>query len=303
MHLSKKAKILIVDDSATNLKLLAELLNKDYSVKVAKNGEQALELAQSQPDLILLDIIMPGISGYEVCRRLKNNPVTQNIPIIFITGKTDTDDEEKGLNLGAVDYITKPIRPAIVLARVKTQITLRKQYQQLRYLAMHDQLTGLFNRHYLERVAQDKMARSKRHKTPMSLIIMDIDHFKKVNDYYGHPGGDKVLVEFAQVIQHHCRTEDVPARIGGEEFVILLDHCDYQQALRKAENLRSVIENYQFQAAELADLKITSSFGVAQLLPEEHNYPELLKRADKALYQAKEQGRNQVVGNPVQQAA
>ena len=303
MFLPKKPKILIVDDSATNRKLLTELLNKDYSVKAVKDGEQALELAQYQPDLILLDIVMPGISGYEVCRQLKNNPLTQNIPVIFITGKTETDDEEKALKLGAVDYITKPIRPAIVLARVKTQITLRQQYQQLRYLAMHDQLTGLFNRHYLEQIAQDKLARSKRHKVAMSLIIMDIDHFKQVNDHYGHPGGDKVLVEFAQIIKNHCRTEDVPARIGGEEFVILLDHCNYQQALCKAEKLRSVIENHHFQAKELQDLKITASFGVAQLLPEEHGYPELLKRADNALYQAKAQGRNQVVGNPLHKEA
>ena len=143
----QKPVILIVDDSAVNLQLLAYLLKDDYQVKVANNGEKALQLAQTKPDLILLDVVMSGMDGYEVCKLLKKNGNTSTIPVIFITSKAESEDEEHGLKLGAVDYITKPIRPAIVTAWVKTHITLKQQFDQIQYLAMRDQLTGIYNRH------------------------------------------------------------------------------------------------------------------------------------------------------------
>ncbi|MDH5801656.1 MAG: diguanylate cyclase, partial [Gammaproteobacteria bacterium] len=211
--MDSKPTVLVVDDAASNVQVLAQILKEDYRVKVANSGARALDLAKNLPDLILLDIIMPDMDGYEVCERLKANEETRHIPIIFITARSDAEDEERGLALGAVDYIAKPINSAIVRARVKTHITLQKQYSQLQFLAMHDQLTGLYNRHYLLDYAVKKIANAKRHSLPMSVAMIDIDHFKNLNDSYGHNVGDEVLHATAQVLLRSCRTEDIAARV------------------------------------------------------------------------------------------
>jgi PleD family two-component response regulator len=190
---------------------------------------------ETKPDLILLDIEMPDMDGFETCQHLKSNKNTAAIPVIFVTAKNSVEDEEKGLQLGAVDYITKLIHPGIVFARVKTHITLKQQRDQLHILAMRDQLTGLYNRQYLMEVANLKVLHAKRHTQALSLLMIDIDHFKAINDNYGHPEGDFILQEVANTIKEQYRSEDIVARLGGEEFVVLLDYCNLASAQIKAE--------------------------------------------------------------------
>ena len=290
--MNDKPIVLIVDDVPANVQVLASCLKDKYHIKVATDGSRCLQLVADKPvpDLILLDIEMPGMDGYEVCRQLKQNAQTQNIPVIFVTANDQEEDEEKGLQLGAVDYITKPIRPSIVAARVNTHITLKLQHDKLTAMAIYDQLTGLYNRYYLFISANKKLAKARRHHLSVSLIMMDIDHFKHINDQYGHPQGDVVLQAVSKIIDQHSREEDVAARFGGEEFIIILDHCDAESAQDKAEKYRSLIE-----AARPGQIEVTSSFGVAQMNYDGETIDSLIKRADQALYKAKENGRNQVV--------
>jgi len=289
--MTDKATILIVDDSPSNLQILAAILKDTYHIKAATSGKDCLKIACSdpRPDLILLDIEMPDMNGYEVCSELKDN-IGKSIPIIFVTGKDNDGDEEMGLNLGAVDYITKPISPAIVRARVNTHIELKLQRDALERMAMHDQLTGIYNRHYLIEAAQQKIARATRHKHPISLLMLDVDHFKAINDTYGHSKGDEVLQEMSKVLKAQNRAEDIVARFGGEEFVILLDQCDAVSAEDKSEKLRKIL-------AELnpGGIKITVSIGIAELKSGEECFDDVLKRADLAVYKAKDNGRNCVV--------
>lgn len=287
-----KPILLIVDDVPANIQILAGCLKEKYQIKVASDGLRCLELVatQPEPDLILLDIEMPGMNGYDVCRELKKNPLTRDIPIIFVTANDKEEDEEKGLQLGAVDYITKPIRTSIVAARVNTHITLKQQRDQLMSMAAYDQLTGLYNRHYLFHSAKKKIARSIRHKVPMSLAMMDIDYFKKINDQHGHPIGDAVLKKVAALLNEQSRKEDIVARFGGEEFIILFDHTVLHSAQKKAEQLRQLIEQLQPEG-----FLVTMSFGIVELQQENDNIDDMIKRADKALYFAKEAGRNRVV--------
>jgi diguanylate cyclase (GGDEF)-like protein len=290
--MNDKAVILIVDDTRLNIQALAHILKNDYTIKIAHGGEQALALAVQEPlpDLILLDVEMPETSGYDVCRRLRENRDTLNIPIIFVTGKDSTQEEEYGLSLGAVDYITKPIHPSIVKARLKTHITLKRQYDLLTKMAMHDQLTKLYNRHYLTDVLTSKMAHAARYKTPLSIVLIDIDHFKTINDTYGHVVGDVVLREIADVIEQNARKEDIAARFGGEEFIVVLDGCTLEDARNKAEYLRR-----QIQARRPAGIEVTASFGVVQLNGKIDTCTRFFDLADQALYRAKEEGRNKVV--------
>lgn len=290
--MSTKAVILLVDDIAANIQVLAAALKADYHIKVATNGERCLELASAEPkpDMILLDINMPGMGGHEVCSRLKKDPDTQAIPVIFVTAMNAEEDEEYGLSLGAVDYITKPIRPAIVKARVNTHITLKQQSDKLLAMALHDQLTGLYNRHYLVDRVQHKMASSIRHQYALSLLILDVDYFKNFNDEHGHLVGDEVLKSIGEILKRHSRAEDIAARFGGEEFIILLDKCSQFDALEKAKKLRQAIE-----AAKPHGLSVTTSIGCALFMGGKQSFNAWLQQADEALYQAKKQGRNQVV--------
>ncbi len=284
------AIVLIVDDSPTNIKIVAECLKEHYRLKVASSGEQCLLLAKKkpQPDVILLDIEMPGMNGYETCEALKKDQVTENIPVVFVTGRQSDKDEEKGLSLGAVDYITKPIHPAIVLARTKTQIIIKQQRDALQKMALHDQLTGLYNRHYLLDIADKKLANCARHNYDISVLMIDIDHFKKINDAHGHSMGDEVIKHVATILNSQSRTEDVVARFGGEEFVIILDHCNIDDALIKADKIRLAV-------AETApnNIAVTISIGVANL-DNKQNFDSLLKSSDIALYAAKNNGRNRI---------
>jgi len=292
MEDAKKEVVLIVDDAPTNIQTLAGILNDDYTLKVATGGKQALKLVKQEPfpDLILLDVQMPDMNGFDVCKHLKQDEATKNIPVIFVTGNTSDGSEELGLKLGAVDYITKPIRPSIVKARVKTHITLKLFNDSLFELAMHDGLTSLYNRNFLFTEAKRIFSHSRRKMEKFSVIMLDIDHFKSVNDTYGHQVGDDVLKVVASVLHDGTRTEDIAARFGGEEFVLVLYDCDKEMAKEKAEKLRLTIESL-----DINGVKVTSSFGITEIKEEHIVFDDMIKDADTALYKAKESGRNKVV--------
>lgn len=292
MKIDDKAVILIIDDLSATVQELAELFQHDYHVKVATSGERglALSLKCPMPDIILLDIQMPEMNGYEVFKQLKSNEQTAQIPVIFLTSKDSVQDEEYGLSLGADDYIIKPIRSAIVKSRVKTHVAHKRRHDLLAYIATHDQLTGLCNRHFMCKVFESKIAHAKRHDEALCVIMMDIDFFKEVNDQFGHLAGDTVLQKVAEIVTNNTRQEDTAVRFGGEEFVLILNECTLENALIKAETIRKEIELLQPNG-----ISITASFGVVQLLDPVDTHEALLKNADRALYQAKENGRNNVV--------
>lgn len=287
--IENKPVILIVDDSPANIQALAQLLADDYRIKVATNGLRCLELASEEtgPDLILLDIDMPDMTGYEVCTKLKANVDTENIPVIFITGKNSAEDEVYGFELGAIDYITKPFHPIIVEARVKTHVTIKRQSDALERMALRDQLTDLYNRHYLMDIAPKKMTEAKRHRIPLSVVVIDIDHFKDVNDQHGHDFGDAVLISFANLLENYCRKEDVVARFGGEEFVLVVDHCELDACVDKMELLCRDVRGLKPEG-----ITVTASFGVTTMKDQDNSFDQLFNRADKAVYRAKADGRN-----------
>lgn len=289
-----RASVLIVDDEATNIRVMAQLLRTAYEVKVATSGERCLELCAHGPlpDLVLLDISMPGMDGHDVCRRLKADPVTEHIPVIFVTGRDLVTDEEEGLRLGAVDYITKPISPAIMLARVHSHITLKRQRDQLQRMASRDQLTGVYNRHHLMDYAAHAVAEASEQGLPLCLLMLDLDHFKPINDTHGHLAGDRVLVEVARLLERESGKGATVARFGGEEFLVLLEGQDLIGAATLAERLRQKIATL-FPLG----LQVSASFGVARLESEHDAFHALIERADNAVYRSKEEGRNRVTVN------
>ena len=296
--IEEKAKILIVEDEKVNIDVLVGLLNKDYRIVVAKNGEQAIKRLEKPPlpDLILLDIMMPGLDGYEVCRRIKNNPKTNDIPVIFITGKNDEQDEAKGFQAGAVDYIVKPVRPLITLARVKTHIELKRRGDMLELLAGHDGLTGIPNRRRFDQTLDAEWKRSVRHGHEISLVMMDIDYFKFYNDLYGHTAGDECLRKVAGAIARVLsRNEDLAARYGGEEFAFILPETSNQGALALADRVSANVNALQIpHASSRISEYVTVSIGLATIIPTKGDRVlDFVEMADQALYRAKEKGRNQ----------
>ncbi len=294
----KKVRILIVDDEKMNLKVLADLLKKDYSPILARSGVQALKhaLSNNPPDLILLDVVMPEMGGYEVIKTLKNNDRTKNIPVIFVTALSSIEDEEQGLRLGAVDYITKPFSPPIVKIRVRNHLRIAHQYTLLDQLAYLDGLTVIPNRRRFEIVFKKELARATRNSTPLSLAMLDVDYFKNYNDNYGHAMGDIALQAIAKALEKALlRPADFVARYGGEEFVIILPETDFDSAKIVAERCLHEVIALQFpheysQAAHY----ISISVGVVTL-NRNINIPQniLLEKADQNLYTAKKKGRNQ----------
>lgn len=297
------AKILIVDDS----KLIAHvaktiLIKQGHEVLLAQDGKAGLEAAKSgQPDIILLDLIMPVMDGYEVCGHLKAEESTKEIPIIMVTSKAETADKVKGLQMGALDYVTKPFDEAELVARVNIHLRLRELYQavqeqnrQLQEMANRDGLTGLYNHRYFhEQLAQDFL-RARRYHEDLSCVLLDIDYFKKFNDTYGHQTGDVVLRTLAEVIERSIRDSDLAARYGGEEFALVLYHTDKSAAYEVAERLRQMVESHEVQDNDNL-LHVTISAGIATFPHERvHDSKELIEYADQALYKAKENGRNRV---------
>jgi len=291
MDVTIRQKILVVDDVPTSAAVLESMLRQEWDVMTAFDGDAALRLASEPPvpDLILLDINMPGIDGREVCRRLKKSPVTKDIPIIFVTAMDSGDSEAHGLGLGAVDYIVKPVNAPIVRARVRNHIALRKALVELQSLATLDPLTSLFNRRKLQECLALEVSRAECYARPLSVILFDVDHFKAVNDTHGHAAGDAALMETGRWLRASVRASDVPGRWGGEEFLVVCPETPLDEAMQIAERLRQ----------EYADLRmapesrLTASFGVAS-----HRaglrVDDLLRNADDALYRAKNAGRNRV---------
>jgi diguanylate cyclase (GGDEF)-like protein len=290
--------LLIVDDEKQNRLLLTELFGSTYKIIQAKNGVQALEKArQHRPDLILLDVLMPEMDGMGVLRELKRDDATRLIPVIFITALSSATDEANGLNLGAVDYISKPFHPPIVRVRVRNQLQLVHQRRLLEQLASLDGLTGIPNRRQFDATLLKEWHRCQRNRQPLSLIVADVDFFKKYNDALGHAAGDRVLQEVAATLRQAARRPgDLVARYGGEEFVLLLPETDATSAQALAEGLQQLLHSKAF-AHPNSSLGpwLTMSMGGNTTVPSTTALdPEFFALADAALYRAKHQGRNQV---------
>lgn len=312
-----KPVILIVDDTLTGRRAIASALpSHEYKLSQASNGMEAISLAQQlKPDVILLDIMMPGLSGYEVCQQIRANPALREVPILMISSLTDRAERLKGINSGADDFISKPFDAAELSAKIHT-ITrlnryrkLRERHQQLtsmqhnladleskqthlQKLAMVDDLTKLHNRRSLLQHGRDEFDRAKRYHTSLSTLMIDVDKFKSINDTFGHRVGNLILKGLASELKHNLRSMDIPGRMGGDEFLILLPHTTLHAALILAERLRKSVEARIF-ASKGTTITITISIGVATLSGHVKKLTDLIEAADVALYKAKT-GRNAV---------
>jgi diguanylate cyclase (GGDEF)-like protein len=291
--------ILIADDSQTVVDMLCAVLGEDYEVIVAHGGLATIEMAiERQPDLILLDVVMPGIDGFEVCRRLRAEERTQRIPIVFITGLNAVEDERRGLELGAIDFIAKPIQAAIVRLRVRNHLELKRYRDFLEDLSLVDGLTGIGNRRRFDEFLLREWRRSRRARTPLALVLLDVDYFKPYNDHYGHATGDDCLREVAATIAMLVRRPgDLCARYGGEEFAAILPHTDLIGARVLGERIREAVMALEIpHAGSSVAPVVTVSIGVAASDAATDEEPEeLLREADRRLYEAKTLGRNRVV--------
>jgi diguanylate cyclase (GGDEF)-like protein len=297
MEDEEKFRILAVDDQKTNLVMLSTILSKEYSVSTADNGTEALERARENlPDLILLDILLPDINGFEVLKRLKEAPETMGIPVIIISGLTSAVDEEKGLLMGAVDYITKPFKEAIVLARVKAHLQIVQQMRTIGRLGLMDPLTNIPNRRCFDDRFSVEWRRTVRMGGSISFLMMDIDKFKEYNDTWGHPQGDALLKGAALIFAAAARRPgDLIARLGGEEFGLLLPDTGIDAAVRVAEEIRRHIEQMTVPTADGVETRTTISIGAASCCPDQNaQMDDFILAADKNLYRAKDMGRNRV---------
>lgn len=298
--MTEKSSILVVDDNSDNIRVLGTILRQhNYRVVIAQNGLQALKtLDVTKVDLVLLDIMMPGIDGFETCRRIKENVDWQTIPIIFLTAKVEESEIVKGLELGAVDYITKPFNTQVLLARVKTHVQLHQYYQLLRAQACLDGLTQIANRLKFETVLVNEWHRALRTEGYLAVLMIDIDYFKALNDTYGHLIGDQVLKQVALTIDKVVkRASDFVARYGGEEFVVILPNTQLPEALLIAENIRLAVELLAIENKNTTLGQITISLGAAAMIPNPTIQPmQLIDKADQQLFLAKHSGRNQVQG-------
>ncbi|HEY5561459.1 MAG TPA: diguanylate cyclase [Clostridiaceae bacterium] len=313
---NKNFTILIVDDNPHNLQVLAEVVQKDeHEVIIAMNGKEALEaISMEKPDLILLDVMMPGLDGYEVCKRIKEKEDFEEVPIIFLTAKTETEDIVKGFESGAIDYIKKPFNPIELGARIKTHLDLKSSRDQLKkayeiiklkndelkevmekleVAAVTDPLTGLNNRRFIIEKIVEEIVRFKRFNQVFSLIITDVDLFKNINDSHGHDYGDYVLNGISYIMKHSLREIDYISRWGGEEFLILLPETEVEGAKIIAERMRKRIFEKEFVFNNISS-KVTMTFGVASIDQKGDMY-ETIKRCDEALYEGKASGRNIVI--------
>lgn len=299
----KNVQVLIVDDEPLNLDMLSRRLNtRGYQTVTAPSAEEAhRRIRERTPDIILLDVNMPRVSGLEMLDQLKADESTQGIPIILVSALSDTENIVRGLQRGANDYVTKPINLPVLLARLETQLKmaslvsqLESQKEILAKLAAYDDLTGVLNRRSMFEALELDLNRSVRYQHHLSVLMMDLDHFKKVNDQYGHAAGDSILREFAERVSHGLRSTDALCRYGGEEFSAVLPETPACQASTVAENIRQLVLSLPF-THEDQKIPMTVSIGVATFVPgEQPSAAALLDRADKALYDAKNSGRNRV---------
>ncbi|HEV2676759.1 MAG TPA: diguanylate cyclase [Aliidongia sp.] len=294
--------ILIVDDEPFSLKRLQQAFHGHYRVLFATNGEDALRIAaREQPDLIILDVMMPGMNGYEVLRHLKEDERFKLTPVVFLTGKDQQADEKTGLEMGAADYWAKPVNFDIARIRARNHLELKRHRDTLAQLALTDGLSGIPNRRGFDETLEREWLRSVRAGCAMSLLLIDIDHFKSFNDNYGHPAGDACLRRVATLIDETLnRPGDYVARYGGEEFACILPETDQAGAFILAESLRAAVasERIDHHFAPTVDY-LTISVGLATVMPDrQREMADLVELADKALYAAKRNGRNVVVAAP-----
>lgn len=304
----KSATLLVVDDQPLNIQILKHIFGPDHRVLTATSGAQALAVCADQlPDLILLDVMMPDMDGHEVCRRLKADVRTQDIPIIFITVQDDPDEEAKGLLLGAVDFIQQPVNATVVRARVQTHLRLRRALHQVWELAFHDALTDLPNRRLLNDRLGQVMAASQRNNYFGALMFLDLDNFKPLNDVHGHEVGDVLLIEVAKRLRQCVREVDTVARFGGDEFVVVLSMLaadEGESATRAstvAEKIRNALaEPYKLSMAQQdgstlhIEHRCTASMGVTLFQGHKASMADIIKWADAAMYDAKDAGRDRI---------
>ncbi|WP_420466488.1 diguanylate cyclase [Panacagrimonas sp.] len=301
-----RPRLLVVDDQSVNIRVMHLIFQAEAEVLMATSGKQALDVAaREQPDLILLDIMMPDLDGLEVCRRLKATPDLADTPVIFVTGQSTAEEETTALDVGAVDFIAKPVNPAVVRARVRTHLQLREQSRRLAEIALTDGLTGVPNRRHFDAYLEREWAVALREQTSLAVIMIDVDHFKAFNDCHGHLEGDETLRWTAATLRGALRRPtDLLARYGGEEYVCLLPRTTLEEATSTAVHLRQAIAagRHRHDASPVAS-HLTISLGVAATKPRAEDSPTLLvQQADERLYQAKRSGRNRV-GSPTAQAA
>ena len=310
-----RRKILVVDDARSQLDWLVGVLEREgYDVRTAATGEDAIKAVRSDPpDLVLLDMVLPGLGGHEVLRIVKARPADEFIPVIITSQKTDTESKVRGLRLGADDYVTKPLEESEILARCNSMLRIKTLQDQLRQsndrltatqrelqeLSVTDALTRLKNRRFFDERIAEEFRRASRYSDPLSLIMVDLDHFKDVNDRFGHQAGDAVLREAADVIRASTREPDICARYGGEEFAVILPKTHLTGALAVAERIWKELGSKVYRPgsadSEPADYRVTASLGVAAYPYVDITSAELLlKYSDAALYQAKESGRNTI---------
>ena len=290
--------ILAIDDTPANLMVLRKALGDEFDLQFATSGQTGLALAiESPPDLILLDVMMPDMDGYETCHRLLADPTTRDIPIIFITAQNSPDDETRGLEAGVVDFISKPVNPSVLRARVRTHLKIKRMADQLRSMVMIDGLTLIANRRCLDETLESEWRACQRDSKPLAIAMIDIDHFKRLNDRYGHQSGDACLIAVASALKA-CfgRSHDLIARYGGEEFLCLFPGTDLAGARRKAEELRRSVQVLSIpNEGASATPVVTISIGVAVAIPTtEITKNQLVDSADNQLYEAKRTGRNRI---------
>ncbi len=301
----EESLILIVDDNPDNLEIISTRLQfRGYNVATAERGEEAIGIVHDRrPDLMLLDIMMPDMDGYEVARRIRATEDLAYIPIIFVTARDSTEDKVTGLDAGADDYLTKPINFPELEARVRSMLRIKRLQDQLEEknkeleeLSISDGLTGLYNHRHIHELLQEEFERSKRSGEPVSVVMLDLDKFKAVNDTWGHQAGDHVLVTLADILRETAREVDRLGRYGGEEFIAVLPEADSDAAITFAERVRDMVEKQKFEIDEEEPLHLTISVGVAT---HPDDAPDGARRlvyyADQALYSAKNTGRNTVV--------
>ncbi|MDP9348232.1 MAG: diguanylate cyclase [Gemmatimonadota bacterium] len=307
----EETRILVVDDHPDNVEIIdARLSSRGYQIETATNGQEALDKVQvSPPHLILCDVMMPVMDGYEVSRRVKGDESLPFIPIILVTARDSTQDKVEGLEAGADDYLTKPINFPELEARVRSMLRIKRlqdeldeknrelelMNKRLRKLSITDGLTELFNHRHIQQLLREEFERSRRTGEPMAVAMLDLDRFKQVNDTYGHQTGDVILYETAKILRETAREIDMVGRYGGEEFMAILPDTDEEEAARFAERVRNAVAEHVYHD-EATEVRMTVSSGVASYPQVDADSPDqVVKRADEALYRAKESGRNRVV--------